>query len=255
MPESSADAARLMPGFDMGQIHRVLIIKLSAMGDILHALPVSAALGKSFPHLDISWACEELFQPLLSDNPFLSEIFTLPKLKVKSLKSASFRSDYSRRLREIRSRKFDLVIDLQGLTKSALIAYASGAKYKIGYHWIREVAPLIEMAVPKRPESIHIVDQYLDVARFLGADVSNVEFPFAISDAESEYASRILKSGGIDPEQAFVVINPAAGHPLKEWGADNYAALIDRLWTDFQLPCALVTADTGAAARDTLRAG
>ncbi len=248
MPESSIDLALLLPGFDISQIHRVLIVKLSAMGDILHALPVSAAIGNAFPHIELSWVCEDIFEPLLSGNPFLSNIITLPKLKVKALKSSSYRSDYLRRLNEIRSCKFDLVIDLQGLTKSAIIAYVSGAKYKIGYHWLREAAPLVVKAIPKRSESVHVVDQYLDVARFLGADVSKAVFPFVISDAESEYASSLLKSRGVDSEKAFVVINPAAGHPLKEWGCDKYAALIDSLWSDFQLPSALVTADFAAAA-------
>lgn len=247
-PDFRAELAHLLPGLEMHQIQRVLITKLSAMGDILHALPVSAALGKAFPHLEISWACEEMFEPLLSGNPFLSNIITLPKLKIKSLKSSNYRSEYLRYLKDIRSRKFDLAIDLQGLTKSALISLASGAKYKIGYHWLREAAPFIEKAIPKRLESVHIVDQYLDVARFLGADVSHVEFPFTISEEDSEVAGKLLEAGGIDPEKAFVVINPAAGHPLKEWGAENYAELIDRLWTEYQLPTALVTADLQAAA-------
>ena len=62
-------------------MQRVLIIKMSALGDIIHALPVSAALGEAYPHLEISWAVEEAFAPLLSGNPYLTHILPLPKLR------------------------------------------------------------------------------------------------------------------------------------------------------------------------------
>ncbi len=246
-PDTSASLAQIMPALNVNKIQRVLIIKLSAMGDILHALPVSAALSNSFPNMEISWVCENMFAPLLVDNPCLKELITLPKLNLKALKTSEYRMQYFGKLREIRSKVFDLVIDLQGLTKSAIISLASGAEYKLGYHWLREFAPFVEKAVPKRPESVHIVDQYLDVARFLGAEVSRVEFPFEVPEADIISASKLLDEGGIESGMKFAVINPAAGHPLKEWGSINYARLIDKLWSDYKLKSALVTADTNAA--------
>lgn len=236
------------PVVDLGSVRRVLILKLSAMGDVLHALPVSAALGEAFPHLELTWAVEEPFASLLSGNPYLSEVLTFPKLRGSSLKSVAFRRDYVTRLRAVRQRKFDVTLDLQGLTKSAVIAAAAGAKVRLGYHWLRELARLIETPVPRRPESVHIVDQYLDVARALGADPTKVKFPFDIPEADSATVEAMLCAAGIPPESPFISINPAAGHPLKLWGAENYAALMDRLSERLHRPSVLVTADRAVAA-------
>ena len=150
-------------------VERVLIVKLSAIGDVIHALPVAAALKDAYPRLIIDWAVEEPFVPLLSGNPTLANVIALPKLRGSRLRSASFRRDYRRRLQALRENRYDISLDLQGLTKSAIVAVASGAKVRLGYHWLREAAKFLEKPVPRRAESIHIVDQYLDVARFLGA--------------------------------------------------------------------------------------
>lgn len=236
------------PAVDMASVRRVLIIKLSAMGDILHALPVSSALGEAYPHLEISWAVEEMFVPLLAGNPYVRHVIPLPKLRGSRLRSAAFRRDYFHRLRDIRSQRFDLSLDLQGLTKSALIASASGARIKLGYHWLREAARFVERPVPRRPESIHIVEQYLDVARFLGAEPKRVTFPLAIPPEEEAAVEAMLCEGGVAPGTPFVSVNPAAGHPLKQWGVENYAALMDAIHDRLGLPAALVTADRPVAA-------
>src|SRR2546423_1118627 len=70
------------PGVDMGSVDRVLIIKLSAFGDIIHALPVAAALKGTFPHIEITWAVQEAFAPLIADNPTIDHIITLPNGEV-----------------------------------------------------------------------------------------------------------------------------------------------------------------------------
>src|ERR1051326_3673344 len=145
------------PVVDMTSVRRILIIKLSALGDIIHALPVSAALGEAFPHLELTWAVEEAFTPLISGNPYLAHILTLPKIRGRQLRSPAFHRDYFRRLRDVRDRRFDLTLDLQGLTKSAVVAAASGARVRLGYHWLREAAAFMERPIPRRAESVHIV--------------------------------------------------------------------------------------------------
>jgi heptosyltransferase-1 len=231
----------------MASVRRLLIIKLSAMGDVLHALPVSAALGQAFPQIELAWAVEEPFAPLLEGNPYLTEVFALPKLRPGKLRSPAYRRDYFGRLGAIRRRGFDLALDLQGLTKSALIAAASGAPTRLGYHWLREAARYIERPLPKRPESVHIVEQYLDTARFLGAQVEKAHFPLFIPESDAQAADALLCAEGIAPGAPFLSVNPAAGHPLKQWGIANYAALMDQAQARFGLPVALVTADRAVA--------
>ena len=102
------------PDVDMGSVGRVLIIKLSAFGDIIHALPVAAAIKESFPQVEITWAVEEAFAALVAGNPTIDHVLTLPKVRGKQLRSASFHRDYFLRLRDVRMRRFDLTLDIAG---------------------------------------------------------------------------------------------------------------------------------------------
>ena len=237
------------PAVDMSLVKRILIIKMSALGDIIHALPVSAALGESFPHIELTWAVEESFAPLVTGNPYIKNVLTLPKIKSKDLRSLRFHREYFSRLKDVRARSFDLTLDLQGLTKSALIATASGAKIRLGYHWLREAAGFLESAVPRRPKSVHIVDQYLDVAHFLGAKIGPPKFPFHIPLEDKAYVDDLLRECGLKEDEPFVCINPASALKIKEWSAKNYAELMDSLCDTASLKSVLITADKAAAER------
>src|SRR5262245_43268537 len=118
---------------DMSKIHRLLIVKLSSIGDVVHALPVTAALGKSFPHLEISWIVEEMAAPIIQGNPYLSEVIVVPAASRKSRGTISSLKRFFEMRRDLRSRRFDLTLDLQGLSKSALVAWATGARLRYGY--------------------------------------------------------------------------------------------------------------------------
>jgi heptosyltransferase-1 len=233
----------------MGSVRRVLIIKLSAFGDIIHALPVAGALRSSFPHVDVTWAIEEAFAPLLAGNSTVNHILTLPKVRSKQLRSAAFHRDYFRRLRDVRRRRFDLTLDLQGLTKSAVVAAASGAPLRLAYHWLREAASFFERPIPRDPSSVHVVDQYLDVARFLGAKVDRPQFPFDIPADDELAAAAMLSESGVDLHAPFVAINPACAHAVKQWSSEKYARLLDALYDRFGQKGVIITADRGVAAK------
>jgi len=234
---------------DLSRAHRVLIIKLSAMGDIIHALPVSAAIGAAFPNVKISWVVEEMFVPLLDGNPFLDEVIPLPKVRGRQIRSRAMQRRYMEALAGIRHRRFDVAIDLQGLTKSAVLAVASGAPVRLGYHWLRELAPYMVRPVPAESSSTHIVDQYLDVARYLGARPEMVKFPLPVSAEADAAVQSMLVGAGIADGTRFVAVNPAAGHPLKQWGERNFAAVVDAIHRDLGLTPVLVTADRPVADR------
>lgn len=231
----------------MAAVRRVLIIKLSAFGDIIHALPVASALKATYPHIEITWAVEEAYAPLVAGNPTIDHILLLPKVGSRQLRSARFHRDLFSRLRDVRRREFDLTLDLQGLFKSAVVAASSGARVRLAYHWTREAASLFEKAVPREPGSVHIVDQYLDVARFLGADVQHPQFPFAISEEDVASADRMLAEQGIGRGEPFVSVNPASAIAIKQWSADNFAALMDILESRLGFKCVVVTANMSVA--------
>ncbi len=239
---------------DMLSVQRVLIIKMSALGDVIHALPVAAALKETFPHLEISWFVEEQLAPLLTGNPCLTDVMTLKKYRGSALFTPHWVKYIGQRVRDVHRRKFDLTLDLQGLTKSAIVAAASGAKCRLGYHWLREAAAMIEQPVPRLPTSIHIVDQYLDVARFLGAKAETPQFPFHIPEADEMAAEAMLCEQGIAPNAPFIALNPASANAIKQWGNERYAAFSDALYSEHGLPSVLLTADVEVAATVTAAA-
>ena len=232
---------------DLNQVQRVLIIKMSALGDIIHALPVSAALKEAYPHLELSWAVEEAFTPLVAHNPYLHKVFKLPKMSGKRLLSGKAWRECVKRLNVVRQENFEVTLDLQGLTKSATVAAWSGAKVRLGYHWLRELAPLMESPVPQRPESVHIVEQYLDVARFLGAAPQQTHFPLGIPEEDDKTVVQMLREEGVDADAPFIAVNPASAQQIKMWGVEKYGRLINAIVEELKLPVVLVTADGAVA--------
>lgn len=233
---------------DMSAVRRLLIIKLSALGDIVHALPVSAALGEAFPHVEITWAVEETFAPLIAGNPYVASILCLPAISGRELRSLGFHRRYVRRLRDIRGQRFDLSLDLQGLAKSALVAAATGAPVRLGYHYQREGAGIVTRPIPPQPESFHVVDQYLDVARFLGASADPVRFPFHIPRTARLSVAQMLVESGVPAGRPYISVNPASGIAIKQWRPERFAALLDELNYRLGMPTVLVTANMLVAA-------
>jgi heptosyltransferase-1 len=226
---------------DMSKVRRLLIVKLSSIGDVVHALPVSAAIGRAFPHVELSWVVEEMAAPIVQGNSFLHEVIVVPAVVRENRKSPYSLNHFLKLRRDLSNRCFDVTLDLQGLSKSALVAWATGARYRYGYDWLRELAPLLEKRIPRRVESIHVVDQFLDVARFLGAEVDKAEFPLYISDEEMDSAKELLNREEIDYSRPFVVINPSSGGGgNKGWGAERFAALLNEVHTDCRVPVLLI---------------
>lgn len=227
---------------DLGRARRLLIVKLSAIGDVVHALPVAAALKRSFPNLAIDWVAEPLAAPLLQHCPAIDQIVVTAKRR----RSERFKAKALRETLEmghrLRATGYDVALDLQGLTKSALLTALSGAPRRYGYDWIRELAPLFERRIPRAEASLHVVDQLLDVAAFLGADISNPAFPLTLTAAEMEEARAALSGVGIDAAQRFAVCNPTEGGGTgqKGWAPDRMAEAVRRLQAEDGLPVVLV---------------
>jgi heptosyltransferase-1 len=226
----------------MRQLERVLIIKVSSIGDVVHALPVSAALGEAFPHLKLTWLVGEQAASMVQGNPYLHEVIVLPGDWQKRPFALGTPGRFLALRRELRARRFDLAIDLQGLLGTALFALACGARYRFGCDWLREGSHLLLTRIPRRPESIHIVDQMLDVARFLGAPATSVKFPLHISPEEDARALELLESVGIADRQEFLAVNPTegGGPGHKGLGVERLTALFNELGRDGGPPIVLV---------------
>lgn len=187
----------------------ILIIKMSSLGDVIHALPSLYVLRKKFPAAKITWAVHPAFSTLLPGKPWLDEIYYIDRKRIKEL-------GYLREVRrDLHARHFDLSIDLQMIAKSALIAGISGAEKKIGYWDAREGSFLASHPIAGPHKAGHIIDQLLDVCENLGCDVSHFEFPIREHEAEKESVREKLAAAGVGGRYAVLV--PGTRGEFKKW--------------------------------------
>jgi len=199
---------------------RILLVKLSSFGDVIHALPTLEALRATFPQAHITWLVEEAFAPLLSGHPALDEVWTAPRLRFNQGRSINKAVSLARRLRE---GAFDLVIDLQGLLKSALWVALARSPRKVGYDRTREWSYLaLTERAPRFDPEAHAVRRYLNLARHLGAPPTLPRFRFGFP--LSFEPGRFKMTRG-----PLAALHPGARWATKLWPAVHWARLADWL--------------------------
>jgi len=207
--------------------NNILVIKLSAIGDVIHTLPAVHALRQNNPGAKITWIVEKPSYNLLTNNPDIDQIIVFEKPKFKTLSGLIHNGPaFTRHLRE---RRFDLVVDFQGLFKSAAISLLSGAANKVGYCDMRELSHLISRPLCGPNSKGHVIERYLDVVRELGGNVDKIVFPISISENEEQRAEALLSEARINPGEPFVVLVPGTNWATKCWPPEHYAKLIDLL--------------------------
>ena len=218
----------------------ILIVKLSAIGDVVHTLPSLAALRQRYPDAHITWVVEEAASDLIMGHPHLDRMIISRR---KSWIGAVQRGQISSALKEaktflseLRARRYDLVIDFHGLIKSAVIVLLSGGKRKLGYDSLQELSGLFYNE--KIPEDMgkHAVDRYLDFARHLGVHSDTPEFIIAIQQENETRVRALLAAGGIGPNDPFVAVSPQALWETKLWSNQKFAQLSERIMQELILP-------------------
>ena len=212
----------------------ILVVKLSAIGDVIHALPVSYALKEAFPDARVTWVVEPPAYPLLVDNPYIDDIILFEKKKFKSL--GGFLQNIGPFKARLQQTHYDAALDLQGLFKSAAIAWLSGAPVRLGTCNMRECSDKVSRPVIGPHAQGHIVERYLDVARELGCPVHKVVFPMEISDRDADLAARIMQQAGARMENPYVVLAVGANWPNKRWPTKYFAELSDWLYEKKIIP-------------------
>jgi lipopolysaccharide heptosyltransferase I len=211
---------------------RILIIKPSAIGDVVHALPILNLLRRRWPKAHISWLITPGCAGLLEGHPQIDELIPFDrKLFGRSFKSfAAARGLLSFGL-ALRGRKFDLVIDLQGLFRSGLLALQTGAKYRIGSTSAREFGWMFcTHLAPLDTWNKHAVERYLTIAEFLGLGTSPVEFIFPTDDSDRRFVAELLPG-----DEPFAVLLPTTHWQTKRWPTEHFAALVQPLRDRFGL--------------------
>jgi heptosyltransferase I len=212
---------------------RILIVRLSALGDIVHAVPVLTALRRQEPAVKVDWLVEEAYAPILALVDGLHQRVVVRAETGQSLSPNASRdcplfsrsaSGYLRAVAFLRRQHYDVALDLQGLIKSAVWARASGARRVIGFareHLREPQAARLYHEHVTPPHPAHVMQKNLAVARHLGAAPAPAILPLRPDPTPAlATAMRGLLDGA-----PYAVINPGAAWPNKRWPGERFAAL------------------------------
>lgn len=220
----------------------ILIIKPSSPGDIIHALPVLRGLRQRFPDAAISWLVATHFADLLNADPDIHEVIPFDRKRFGRLwRSPSALREFLEFNSVLRRRKFDLVVDLQGLFRSGYLARVTGARVRIGLPNSREFARSFHTHVARRPtQSEHAADFNWAVADMLGFERAPRDFSIRVHDADRTAAEGLLRPIVGPAGGRYAVLVPATRWATKCWPAPNYGHLARILQDRFNMPSILV---------------
>ncbi|MBU2704107.1 lipopolysaccharide heptosyltransferase I [Sporomusaceae bacterium BoRhaA] len=234
--------------FNTDKIHRILVIKLSSIGDVIQSSPVADKLRKRYPNAIIDWIVETKSKDVIIGNSNLDEVIVWKRKEwVEELKKTWDYCLFFQRIatifKHLRQRNYDLAIDLQGLFRSALVAWLSGALWRVCYTDTGEFSPLFAniKIQPNYERDIHVKYRYVGLLQFLGIDTTNLRMQMPLSSSDREFANNFLTQNSLTSKQ-YIVLNPATSWQSKCWPADFYAHVGDLIISRLQLPIVILGA-------------
>jgi heptosyltransferase-1 len=205
---------------------RILLIRPSALGDVCRTVPVLASLKRAWPDARIDWMVQDTFADAVRAHPALSAVVPFRRKELgTALRRGRFGPlrDYLRALREAR---YDLVIDAQGLFRSAFLARATGAPRRVGHAAARELAWLFYTDRERGSEGRHTVDRMLALVRTIGVD------PLAEMTLHAPPEDREAAASDPRLREPYAVVAPTSRWPGKQWPIGRFDAVIERLLGD-----------------------
>jgi heptosyltransferase-1 len=206
---------------------RILVVRLGAMGDVIHALPAVATLKHSFPGSHLTWLIEAQWAPLLEQNPYVDEVAIFER---------GHPEGWMRNWRKLRAGRFDFAVDFQGLIKSAVAASMARPDRIFGFHQsqVRERPAALFYSTRIRTQAAHRVDSNIELAAAAGAANILRTFPLPEGTPQGEL-----------PASGFVLACPLAGWRSKQWPLAFYCRLASCLARELEL-CLVLNGPTGA---------
>lgn len=231
---------------------RILIVRTSAIGDIVFASPIAAALRRAYPHAHIAWLVEAGLEQLVAADPALNQVLSWPRRQWAALRKAGRVVAWMRAVEAFRAhlhaQRFDLALDLQGLLKSGLLTRLSGAPQRIGLGSREGSALLMTRTVEIGGRLERISSEYLHFAQWLGLDAGEFVPTLHTALAHRERAGALLRERGVNG--AYAVFAPFTTRPQKHWFEDAWQALAPQIDALGLRPVMLGgAADRDAAAR------
>jgi len=192
---------------DAREADAILVVRLGAMGDILHALPAAASLKLSFPQKKLIWVVEKIWTPLLRGNPYIDALVTFERRRS---------STWWATRQALRAHRYAMAVDFQGLIKSAVVARSAGAQRVFGFARgeVREWAAALLYTDEISSSATHRVDRGLDLAAATGATVLTKDSTLPPGEPEGEL-----------PDSPFVLASPLAGWASKQWPLEYFEQL------------------------------
>lgn len=215
------------------QFQRLLIVKLGSIGDVVHALPTLNALRRRFPKMHISWVVEPKSRDILVGHPALDELIVF-KRTGSTIKTLAALPHLIRRLRRA---KYDVLFELQGNLRGALLAGLSGTPMRLGFgvgssrlEWPSALFTNVKVS---EGDASHVIEKNLSFAGKLGAKDGEVSFRIAVGKEERGYVSSFLKREGIE-EKKIIILHPGADSFTRRWPGERYAELADEIKARFE---------------------
>lgn len=243
-----------MPGID-GAPAGILIVRLSAIGDVIMASGLIPCLRAAWPEARIGWLTEESNADLLRHNPRLDRLHPWPRRRWRELRRAGHYRELAGAaaglVRELRAERYDWVLDLQGLLKSGIWARLAGGRRRVGLGSREGSQFLMHQVLDRRSGDLRMGREYRKLAAWLGASAEDFVPDIAVGGEERAAAAALLREAGVQGE--YAVFAPFTTRPQKHWLDPRWAELARRL--DENLPVLLLGGPGDRARAALIRAG
>ncbi|MFC1574979.1 glycosyltransferase family 9 protein [Gemmatimonadota bacterium] len=234
----------------------ILLVRLSARGDILFSSPLVRAFRRTYPDVRLTWIAETHTKDLIEHHPELDDLIVWDRNGWKKLWKERRFGTLIREARalitDLRSRKFDVAIDLQGLLRSGIMTFLSGAPIRLGLG-SKEGSRIFmtEVLFRNRGDLRKISSEYRYMAEELELEVGDFEMEVPLADADREWAA--AKTRGLGVEGGYFIALPFTTRPQKHWFEDRWAQLMDRVTAELGLPTIILGGPGDEPALDRIR--
>ena len=217
----------------MAEIENILIVRLSAIGDVVHVLPCLHALHEAFPRARIGWLVEEMSASLLRGHPEIDELFIVPKKRWRKRPIlTALNGEKWTFYRRLRRGRWDVAIDFQGLTKSGWPAWLSGARMRIGFgdadgRELNKIFTNVRVVPP--PAAVHVVQRNMALLEPLGVRTVEIAWRFPDLSDEGRALEPFLATLAASGRPRHIAFYAGAGWETKRWPAEHFAALARKL--------------------------
>ena len=212
-----------MKNFDLGKNARILIVKTSSLGDVINTLPLASAIKKAEPNVTIDWVVNEEYMEIVRLSPHVRKAIGFDRKSLTWWRPISTIRNFSNFKQKLVTREYDIVLDLQGLVKSAIITKVATAPVKAGFSSPREkmATKAYNLLIDVTDEATHAIEKNLAVLKALSIP------PQSDFACDINIPPEVVKSAWAKlPDEPYIVVNPNSRWDSKRWPLERFSAII-----------------------------